>query len=481
MQLPRIYRSSIAAVILTAALPMQTLADNNLPDLGGAGAGIVSVEQERALGQQWIRLYRSRVPTSSDPLLINYTEQLIRRLALTSQLDDRRISLVVVENPTMNAFAVPGGVMGVNTGLFLYAESEDQFASVIAHELAHLSQRHFARGVKNQQTNSMALMAAQLASLALMAAAGTEAGLAALSASQALALDNRLRFSRQNEQEADRVGMENIVKADMDPYQVPEMFEQMLYATRYSRRPPEFLLTHPVTESRISDSRNRAQKYPKKQHPISLDFHLMRARIQLNNEESPQKAIKRFQGEIDGETLSLDASHYGLALAQSRAGLTAEARKTLQALLAKNPDDIAYIVAQAEIEGTAKNYDKALSVLKTHLVKSPNNHALNMTYAETLMDAGQYNSSEETLSLYARQRKDDPYVWYVLAEVRGLKGDILGLHKARAEYFILNGVYDKAAKHLNLALKMNESGTMQTAILEERLRDVQRMQDKTQL
>lgn len=474
-------RSLLSATLLTVFMSANSYADNNLPDLGGAGGGIVSPEQEYALGKEWIRLYRSRVPTSSDPLLNDYIEQLLRRLAMSSELEDRRLSIVVVENPSMNAFAVPGGVIGVHTGLFLYAESEGQLSSVLAHELAHLSQRHFARGVQQQQANSMGLMAAQLASLVLMATAGGEAGMAALSASRAMALDNQLRFSRQNEQEADRVGIQTMVAAGMDPYEVPEMFERMLHSTRFSRRPPEFLLTHPITEKRISDSLNRAQKYKRKQHLVSTDFHLMRARIRLNNEESPQKAMKRFTGEINGDTLSMDASHYGLALAQSRSGMTDDARKTLQKLLDKDPENIAYIVAQAEIESTARNYDKALTALKTRLKKSPNSLPLNYTYGKTLMDAGKFEESESVLESYVRKRSDDPNLWYLLAEVQGLAGNILGVHKSRAEYFILNGVYDRAARQINHALKLVRGNYMQTALLEEQLRQVQRMQEKNRL
>lgn len=473
--------SFVSATALSALISAHSYADNNLPDLGGAGGGIVSPEQEYALGKEWVRLYRSRVPTSSDPLLIDYIEQLMRKLAMSSELEDRRLSIIVVENPTMNAFAVPGGVIGVHTGLFLYADSEGQLSSVLAHELAHLSQRHFARGLQQRQTNSMGLMAAQLASLVLMATAGSEAGMAALSASNALALDNQLRFSRQNEQEADRVGIQTMVAAGMDPYEVPEMFERMLHSTRFSRRPPEFLLTHPITEKRISDSLNRAQKYKRKQHLTSIDFHLMRARIRLNNEESPQKAAKRFQGEISGDTFSIDASYYGLALAQSRSGMVDDARKTLQKLLDKDPDKIAYITAYAEIEATGKNYDKALAALSKALKKSPANLPLNYTYAKTLMDAGQHEKSEEVLEKYVRVRPDDPNLWYLLAEVQGLAGNILGVHKSRAEYFILNGVYDRAARQINHALKLVKGNYMQTALLEEQLRQVQRMQEKNRL
>ena len=390
---------------------------------------------------------------------------------------------ILVKNPTMNAFAVPGGVVGVHTGLFLFAESEHQLSSVLAHELAHLSQRHFARGVEKQQNASIPTMAAMLASLVLMATAGADAGLAAMTATQAASLDSQLRFSRQNEQEADRIGMLTMVAADMDPDAVPAMFESMLRATRFSRRPPEFLLTHPVTENRIADSRNRAGKYTqtKKHYKDSLEFHLMRARIQLLHESSPQLAVKRFRGEIEGETLSREASHYGLVLALTAAGRHQEARDSLAPLLGQSPDKIAYLVAAADIELAAEQFPLALEMLANQLQIHPNSHPLNIRYAETLMRAGRYAQAEALLARYARKRPKDDYVWYLLAEVHGLAGNILGVHRARAEYFILNGIYDKAQTQINNALKLSRGNFQVTALLQERLKDVRTMQEKADL
>lgn len=453
-----------------------------LPKLGDASSSIVSPAKEYELGQTWLRLYRSRVPTSSDPLINDYLEHLLNKLAQHSQLQDRRLELILVKNLSMNAFAVPGGVVGVHTGLFLYAESEHQLASVLSHELAHLSQRHFARGVEKQQNASIPTMAALLASLVLAATAGGDAGLAALTATQAAALDSQLRFSRQNEQEADRIGMLTMVSSGMDPEAVPAMFESMLRATRYSRRPPEFLMTHPVTENRIADSRNRANKYANKQQfSDNIDFHLMRVRIRVQHEQTPQEAVKRFTSELVGESLSKEASRYGLALALTEAGQFEKAREELKPLLDKNPDKIIYQVAAADIELAAEKYERALEVISTKLALHPNSHPLNIRYAETLMRAGYYAQSEEILESYSRYRPKDDYVWYLLAEVHGLAGNILGVHRARAEYFILNGVYDKAQKQINNALKLSKGNFHMTALLRERLKDVRNMQDKAKL
>ncbi len=467
--------SLLVCASLVAGLKSQA-ASYNLPELGDASSAIVSPQQEKKLGQTWLRMYRSQVPTSSDPLLFTYVEQLLNRLAQHSQLKDRNLELIMVENPTMNAFAVPGGVIGVHTGLFLYAESEAQLASVLSHELAHLSQRHFARGVEQQQKASIPTMAAMLASLVLAATAGGDAGMAALTATQAAALDSQLRFSRQNEQEADRIGMMTMVAAGEDPYAVPAMFERMLKATRYSRRPPEFLLTHPVTESRIADALNRANKFPRQQHPNSLDFFLMRARIQLKHENTPQDGVKRFYSELQGDSLSAEASRYGLVLSLTNSNQFERAREAIQPLLEQRPQKDAYILAMTNIEAAEHNFPAALSRLEQQLKAQPNHHAYNLRYAEVLMKSGQYARSEEVLDQHVRRRPKDDYVWYLLAEAHGLAGNILGVHEARAEYFILNGVFDKAQQQLQNALKLSRGNYHKTALLKEKLKQVNDMQ-----
>ena len=476
-----IVKTLIATLFTAVSFSFAALGQTNeikLPALGDASGGIVSPQQERELGESWARAFRAQVPTSHDPLLIDYLEKLVTKLAGFSQLSDKRLELLLVKNPTMNAFAVPGGVMGIHTGLFTTAGSENQLASVLAHELGHLSQRHFARSVEAQKNASIPTTAAMLASLVLMATAGGDAGMAAMMATQAASLDNQLRFSRQNEQEADRVGMETMVAAGLDPYAVPEMFESMLRTTRYSRRPPEFLLTHPVTENRIADSMNRATRFPRKTYESSLSFHLMRARIFLMQSESPQPAVKRFIREIDGDSLNKDASRYGLALAYTKAGQPERAREALAPLLTQEPSRLEYQLALADIYTTERRYDEAIEIQQALLKADPTNHPINTAYAETLMKAGYYIQSEQVLERHSRRRSGDPYVWYQLAEVHGLAGNILGVHEARAEYFILNGIYDAAMIQLRNGLKLAEGNYHTTAILQERVRDVREMQEK---
>lgn len=480
----RLYRGTVAvaAGLLMGAAPIAATAQDDhhiqLPQLGDTSSGLVSRARENELGEMWLRMFRSQVRTSSDALLQQYVENSLKSLAEYSPLEDKNLDVVVVNNETMNAFAVPGGVVGVHTGLFLFAENEDQFSSVLAHELAHLSQRHYARSLEAQRNSTIPTLAGMLGALVLAATAGGDAGLAAMTATQAAALDNQLRFSRQNEQEADRVGIETLAKAGMDPQAAGEMFEQMLKATRYYRRPPEFLLTHPVTEKRIADAKLRANRMDKVPLRDSREYHLMRARIRVNAEATPQQAVKRFQAELRGINDNEDAARYGLALAQTSAGKPDTALDTLQPLLDREPDKDAFILARADVDLVRHDYDSATKRLQNAVNKNPKNHALIMGLANAHFKAGNYLAAERILKKHSRVRRKDPAVWYLLAETHGLAGDIVGVHEARAEYYILNGVFDKALQHLRHGVRLAKNDYQTHAILEQRMKDVIKMQEK---
>ncbi|MFV0277620.1 MAG: M48 family metalloprotease [Parahaliea sp.] len=445
-----------------------------LPNLGEASTSLFSTEYEHQLGRTWLRIFRSQVRTVDDPLLHEYLENLIYNLVTHSQLEDRRVELVVVDNPTINAFAVPGGVIGVNNGLLLYAQTEDELATVLAHEIAHLSQRHFSRRVEFQKNQQPLNLAAMLAGFVLMATAGGDAGLAALSAAQAAAQDSALRYSRSNEAEADRVGMQTLADAGFDPQAAPAMFERMLQATRYSGgdRVPEFLRTHPLSENRIADTRNRARQYPRRSPQVSLDYQLMRARAEHQLADTPEEAVQKFRGELNGTPRSPDAVRYGLVLALTAAGRSDDASLTLDDIWSKDPSRLEYIIADAEIDIARNEPEKAVAKLAQRLKRTPGNHPLTMTYARALMRDQQAHVAEEVLVEQSKRKPNDPGLWYLLAEVQGLSGNIVGLHQSRAEYFILNGVLDEAEKQLNYALKLAGKDYPTTAKIQQRLRDV---------
>ena len=227
----------------------------NLPSLGDHSSGIISLEQERTLGQHFLRSLRAGAPLVDDPILQEYLELLIYRLASHSQLQDRRLDLVIINNKTLNAFAAPGGIVGVNLGLFLTGESEAEISAILTHELAHVSQRHFARRTEASKKAGLANIAGLLAGLILIATSAGDAGMAAITTSQAVTQSEMLRYSRSREAEADRVGIDTLVEADLDPRAMAYMFERLNRSNRINGIDiPEFLLTHPVTKDRIADS-----------------------------------------------------------------------------------------------------------------------------------------------------------------------------------------------------------------------------------
>ena len=450
--------------LLTLACLLTTPAmTNELPSLGDSSSGIVSPEQEHQLGRAWLSLLRGQVQQLSDPQVKDYLERSVYRLAETSQLQDRRLEFVLLDSPQLNAFAAPGGIIGVNGGLFIHAQTEGEYAAVLAHELGHLIQRHFARGLEAQQRMQLPLMAAMLAGVVAAAAGAGDAGIAAIVSTQAAAIQAQRRFSRQNEQEADRVGVTNMVRAGYDPRSMPNMFERLARQYRYDGKPPEFLLTHPVTESRIADTRNRAEQYPDGGAQDSLRYQLMRARIQLKFESTPGLSAKRFRAMLSDDP-GLDAARYGLALAQIASGQLEDAASNLQPLLEKMPDDATYNLAQIELDITANRLQAAQQRVERLLQLYPGSYPVRQANIDLLSKQNRLDQAERELDKLVEVRRNDPDVWYQVSEIRGLTGNIVGLHQARAEFFALVGDYDQAIEQLDFAKRRANNFQMSARI-----------------
>ena len=309
------------AFILLLALPFVSLPgaaqESQLPSIGGNGGGLIAGQQESEIGQQVMVSIRRSASQISDPLVYDYLSNITYRLVPSAPLQDRDLTLALIDSPAINAFAVPGGIVGVNGGLFLNAATEQQFASVLAHELAHLSQRHFARRMEQQETSAPLTLAGMIAGIVLSAVTQSDIGLAAIAGTQALATQNMLAYSRANEQEADRVGLDILANAGMDPRGMPEMFEIMMRQNRMQgNRLPEYLSTHPLTQSRVADTRNRAEQYPDEHIRDGQEYHLMRSRLQVYYAPSPDIAVKTFEAYLDQpDAQRNEAIRYGLSAA----------------------------------------------------------------------------------------------------------------------------------------------------------------------
>ena len=455
------------ALLALACLFTQPAQAFDLPSLGDSSSAIVSPEQEHQLGRAWLSILRGQVRQLEDPLLKDYVESSVHRLAQTSQLNDRRLEFILLASPQLNAFAAPGGIIGVNGGLLLHAHTEAEYASVMAHELAHLSQRHFARGLEAQKRLQVPLMAAMLAGVIAAAAGGGDLGMAAIASTQAAAIQEQRRFSRQNEQEADRIGLVNLYKAGFDPRAMPSMFERLMRQYRYDRMPPEFLLTHPVSESRIADTRNRAEQYDGKGTVDSLYYQLIRARVQLTFEETPGIALKRFRSMLEDDS-SLDAARYGLVLALIRSNKLDEAQQNLDVLLKKVPNSIIYNLAGVDINLSRNQFSQAHQRVDDLLQRNPNNFPLHHAKYEILLKQNNIAQAEKTINQILKQRPNDPEIWFEVAEVRGLANNIIGLHEARAEFFSRVGDYTQAIEQLGYAKRRANNNFTRAARIDAR-------------
>jgi len=474
-----ILASLLCAATVATSIPAQ--AQNNLPSLGDRISGTVSLDQEYEMGQQFLSQIRRSAPTIPDALLNDYLEFVTYRLASRSQLQDHRLSFVIIDSEELNAFAAPGGIIGVNTGLFLNAHSEDEFASVMAHEIAHVSQRHFARGIDEAQSGRIPQLGALLASVLIMATSDAGHGAAAVTAAQGMAVENQLRFSRSNEAEADRIGQDTMFNAGFDPDAMASLFERLMAVNRFGRRPPEFLLSHPLTESRIADSRGRAMRYPDREYSTSLEYRFMRARVVGHYARDKQAQVAEFQRRLETSTADLEqqANRYSLAVAYWENEQYAEATETLAPLLERYPNRITLVVTQAEIFTAQNEPGQARAFLQRHLEINPNNHPLTMAYVEALLEGRNYQRAAEMMEQHTRNRPNDHHLWFQLAETWGQAGNISKVHQSRAEYYRLLGDYGRAREQLQFAIRVaneNNASPAEEARLRQKIRDIEQRQ-----
>ena len=469
----------LSALLLSSVLTISEagLATSiELPSLGDASSGIISQKQEFELGRTWLKILRSQTPTIDDAQIKDYLERLVSRLSASSDLSDHRLAPLVIDSPVLNAFAAPGGIIGVNAGLFLHSETEAQFAAVIAHELAHLSQRHYARNVEDARNKSIPTAAALLGSIIIMATAGADAGAAALTSTVAGIQSSKLRFSRQFEREADNLGIQTLARAGFDPQSMPEIFEAMNKASRYGGRPPEFLLTHPVTENRIADSRARADQMSTqtlRTQKGSFDYQLIRMRTAIAANQNPHELIRQFKKELDsGFTPSKELTGYGLALAYKKTRQYKNASGQMSKLLNNKPDNLYYIMTQALLEAETGSDKKGIGRIDQALKNNPDNYPLLATKAKIFITTQDYAKARTLFLQLSRMRPEDPDIWYELAEVQGQSDDILGLHQSRAEFFFLTGNIDDAIKHLQYARKLAGDNFALKSKLDQKLADM---------
>lgn len=470
-------KSVVIGLLLSVAA---TVAATNLPDIGDTSGAVVSPELERRMGEAFIRQIRRVAVIMDDPEVQEYVDALGHRLASHSSESRQDFYFFVVDDPTINAFAAPGGYVGLHTGLFLSSRSESELASVLAHEIAHVTQRHMARTFERAGQLSLPLAAAMLGA-ALLGLQNPEAAQAAFAAVMAGSQQYQINFTRANEQEADRIGMELLAAAGFDSRGMPSFFERLQIANRLNdpKNFPEFLRTHPVTVTRIADSRNRAEQLPSRDYKDSLTYHLVRAKLLVAAAEDPVEAVKYYEALMrSGGYKDENVARYGYALALTKAGEYGKASVQVQRLITGDHPQLAYLLAAARLTIADQRVDEGLGIYAKALQSHPDSRPVMLGYADALLDANRGAQARKLLRRYTKHHEPDIAYYTLLAEAEGRAGSVVESHMALAEVYYLNGETARAQDQLKIAQKIEPMSNYHRERVDARLKELQKELDE---
>ncbi len=463
----------VALVALQTAPVQGEVTGNDLPDFGDSSGALVSPAQERELGAEFMRSVRAQAKLVTDPDVEGYVNQLGSRLVANSDAPGYPFTFFVVDNPAINAFAGPGGYIGVHTGLILAAANESELAGVMAHEIAHVTQRHLLRAYESANQMSLPTAAGMIAAILLgIAGSNPEAGIAAMSAVQGASIQQQLNFTRSNEREADRIGIQTLAHSGIDPYGMPNFFERLQQSTRlYGNNFPEFLLTHPVTTDRIAESMSRAESYGHGKEVDSLDFGLIRARLRALGADSPPEVLKYFKA-LEAKPDAGAPEHYGLALALWRNSDYAAAAKELQALLDKDPDRKIYRTTMARLALDSGQPEQALKLYEDTLKLYPGDLIVGQYYTSALIQAGKAGQArEQALKMLRDKRARTAEIYELWAKAASVAGPAWETNVASGEAYYLYGNLRFAIDQLNKALQHKGLSDYDQARIEARLKE----------
>ena len=480
-------RAACAAMVLlfgvqTLPVAAQIQAGQNLPDMGSLADTALTREQEQEISLNVIEQIRRAGMLVTDPEINEYVADVGRRLAFRAQDGEHQFHFFVVKDPSINAFALPGGYIGVHTGLIEATANESELAGVLAHEVAHVTQQHISRQIQAMRGTGIMSMAMLVGALLVggLLGGGSDLMQGALMASQGMAMQQRINFTRAHEHEADRIGIGTLYAADFDPRGLPSFFETMSRKESLaSAAIPEILRTHPVGVNRIAEARGRIAPHMMRQVDSSLNYYLARAQARLLGSGSPEEALRRFRAQPLTETAANAGKFYGEALALIAAGQPDEALLVLRNLLGEYPNSIPLRIAAARSCAAAGNSAEARRVFEEALGLFPGNVSLAHRYAEVLIAAGQAPRARQLLTEYLIADKLNAETTRLLAQASGESGQVADAHYFMAEYELMRRNLNGAHTQLQLALRAAEQADpVRRSRIEARLEQVEMMAEK---
>lgn len=466
-----------ALVLLTALLPPLLVQAGSegvrLPDLGGSSGGVITPQEEYRIGRDIVRQARAAGALVEDPLLEEYISGLGYRLAAAAGSQDQHFAFFLVRDDAINAFALPGGFIGINNGLLLATDSESELAGVMAHEVAHVTQQHIARRLAAGKEMGLKALGGLLGAILVgMSGAGGEATEAAIMSAAALTQQQQINFTRANEYEADRVGIRILARAGFDPRGMVGFFEEM--QRRYghmTRNIPEYLSTHPLSLSRITEARQRAADMEVEVSETRL-YPLMKARLRVLTGGSPQESLIYFSR---GEIADTPAGRYGRAVALQQLGRHEEAAVLFRNLLEDDDSVIAYHLGLAEaLAAQGLNRQAEERYLEARRL-FPGSRPLNESRVRFLLNTGRAVEAEALLQQMLASAPEDAGLYRLLAEAHQKQGHDASAHYYMSEHYERIGKVHEAVVQLRLALALAESDPLQKSRISSRLERMQEL------
>ena len=459
-------------LLVLFSLLLSTICSANnivLPDIGD-NAGKISQAEEFHTGEAVIRNIRRLGGVLDDPLIQGYLNELGYRLVAPAE-SQQIFNFFLIKDGSINAFALPGGFIGINAGLILATKSEHELAGVMAHEIAHITQRHHARRYE-EGTSNIPVIAALIAAM-VFGTQDNEIGQAALASVAAGSAQRQINFTRENEKEADRIGIKILINADFNPHGMAAFFDTMDKQSRiYGESIPEFLRSHPVNPARIADAKHRAEKYPNLLKVNSITYHLLRTRLNVLASDDKEQLLKEYASRLKlGNYQNKESTQYGYTLALKENKKYTKALTQARSLLKKNPEIISYHIVKAEIETAAKKYSEAIKTYKNLLTIYPGNNTARLYYADTLFKADKVKLAHNILSTLTSSSIKTPLLYKLLSKIQAKLNKQADSHQSLAEYYYLLGQTHAAIKQLEIGLKVPKIDFYMTNRLEARLKE----------
>jgi predicted Zn-dependent protease len=461
---------SVFVFILSEAQAQSIANDRNqLPEIGVVASDAITIDKEKVIGDVIMRQLRGQAPLVHDPVLQEYIQSLGNRLVIHADNTKFPFKFFMINNPVINAFAFYGGHIGIHTGLLAQASTESELASVVAHEIAHVTQRHLARRVQMQQRSSPLQIASLIGGL-LLAIADPEAGIAAVQAGAAANQQASINFTRNNEQEADNIGINILNRAGFDPMGAPGFFDRLVSQSRGRSNQLAFLQTHPLPESRVAETVTRARSYGKRDVPPSLEFHLAKARIIARYMGNARRNIESFESlQGKGNPIQQKANEYGLAIAYFEGERYRDAKTIMDKLLKNDAENLFYLDLMTDIYIKLDSPRQAVSLLSPLWQVKPQNKVLTLNLANAYISAQQFDPAIEMLRDLLLVDKESFLAYQLLNDAYNLNRQKKEAHMAQAEIYALISAYPLAIDELQFAYNQANADTIEKQRIKGRI------------